>query len=120
MPPWITTGSGLQYYDSRKNYGVEVSIGQTATVHYIIALTLEGLEDGTWIDNSWTRESAVSFKVGAGEVIKGADEAIQGMRVASERRMIIPPDLGFGNRAVSNRIPQHATLFCEIYLVAVK
>lgn len=74
------------------------------------------LEDGTEFDAA----SKFAFTLGAGEVIKGWDEGIEGMRVGGERRLTIPPKLGYGKRGSPPEIPPDATLVFDVELLAVK
>lgn len=114
-----TTKSGLQYYDFRRSDGAIISEGQQATVHYRVALSADQIDDGPWIDDSWQRNEPISFRLGAGEVIKGIDEGLPGMRIAGERVLIIPPHLAFDTKGVPGRVPPGAILTFCIYLVTI-
>ena len=114
-----TLGSGLQYFDYRHSDGALVGLGSQVRVHYQVTLDLQSVGKGPWVDDSWKRESPVTFVIGAGQVIKGVDEGIVGMRVASERCLIIPPGLAFADRGVPDRIPPNTTLAFQLYVVMI-
>jgi FKBP-type peptidyl-prolyl cis-trans isomerase len=95
--------------------GAEATAGKTVTVNYVGMLP-----DGTVFDASANHGQAFSFTLGAGQVIKGWDQGIQGMKVGGKRQLIIPPDLAYGNQAVGGVIPANATLIFEVELVGVQ
>ena len=109
------TDSGLQYTDLEVGTGAEASAGQTVVVHY-----RGTLEDGSQFDASYDRGQPFSFPLGAGRVIKGWDEGVQGMKVGGKRKLVIPPDLGYGARGAGGVIPPNATLIFEVELLEVK
>jgi len=109
------TDSGLQYTDLEVGTGDEASAGQTVVVHY-----RGTLEDGSQFDASYDRGQPFSFPLGAGRVIKGWDEGVQGMKVGGKRKLVIPPDLGYGARGAGGVIPPNATLIFEVELLEVK
>ena len=109
------TDSGLQYTDLEVGTGAEASSGQTVVVHY-----RGTLEDGSQFDASYDRGQPFSFPLGAGRVIKGWDEGVQGMKVGGKRKLVIPPDLGYGARGAGGVIPPNATLIFEVELLEVK
>ncbi len=111
---YVTTESGLKYRDIKIGAGQEVQKGQEVFVHYVGTL-----EDGTKFDSSRDRGKPFSFKLGAGNVIAGWDEGVQGMRVGGIRQLIVPPDLGYGSRSVG-KIPANATLIFEVEVLEVK
>lgn len=111
----ITTDSGLQYVDIVKGTGDSPKTGQTVTVHYTGTL-----ENGTKFDSSRDRNQPFSFKIGVSQVIKGWDEGVLTMKVGGNRKLIIPPDLGYGARGAGGVIPPNATLIFDVELLGVK
>ncbi|MDH7602805.1 MAG: FKBP-type peptidyl-prolyl cis-trans isomerase [Armatimonadota bacterium] len=108
-----TTASGVKYHDLRVGRGALAEPNCRVTVHY------KGwLKDGTLFDSSLTRGEPYTFTLGTGEVIRGWDEGIRGMRVGGVRQLIVPPKLGYGGKAVG-RIPPNSTLYFEVQLLAV-
>ncbi|NNJ12713.1 FKBP-type peptidyl-prolyl cis-trans isomerase [Chloroflexales bacterium ZM16-3] len=112
---YTTTASGLKYYDFVVGDGAEATAGKTAVVHYTGWLT-----DGTMFDSSLNRGQTFPFPVGAGQVIKGWDEGVAGMRVGGKRQLLIPSTLGYGANGAGGVIPPNATLIFEVELVDVK
>ena len=110
----ISTVKGLEVYDEQVGTGAEVKNGQTATVHYVGFLT-----NGTKFDSSVDRKQPFPFVVGAGQVIKGWDLGLVGMKVGGVRRLVISPDLAYGNQAIGP-IPANSTLVFEVQLLDVK
>jgi len=111
---YIKTSSGLIILDQIIGGGIEARNGQIVTVNYTGIL-----EDGTQFDTSFGR-APFSFPLGAGRVIKGWDEGVAGMKIGGKRKLIIPPELGYGSRGAGNVIPPNATLIFEIDLIEVK
>ena len=109
------TASGLRITDLEVGTGAEASSGQTVVVHY-----RGTLEDGSQFDASYDRGTPFSFPLGAGRVIKGWDEGVQGMKVGGKRKLVIPPELGYGARGAGGVIPPNATLIFEVELLEVK
>ena len=110
----ITTASGLVYEELAVGDGAEASPGQQVTVHYTGWLT-----DGTRFDSSKDRNDPFVFGLGEGEVIKGWDEGVTGMKVGGKRKLTIPPQLGYGARGAGGVIPPDATLVFEVELLGV-
>ncbi len=112
---YVTTASGLKYLDLVEGTGVTPKPGQTVEVHYIGTL-----EDGTKFDSSRDRGTPFSFKIGAGQVIKGWDEGLSTMQMGGRRQLVIPPDLGYGSRGAGGVIPPNSTLIFDVELLGVK
>ena len=111
----VTTPSGLKYVDLVEGTGPSPRQGQTAVVHYTGTLT-----NGTKFDSSVDRGQPLSFPLGAGRVIKGWDEGVATMKVGGKRRLIIPPELGYGPMGSPPNIPGNATLLFDVELLEVK
>ena len=114
----MTTADGLKYIDVKVGTGPEAK-GKTATVHYTGWLYENGAK-GKKFDSSVDRGEPFDFRVGAGQVIKGWDEGVAGMKVGGKRTLIIPPQLGYGARGAGGVIPPNATLMFDVELLAVK
>jgi len=110
----ITTASGLVYEELTLGDGAEASPGRQVTVHYTGWLT-----NGTKFDSSKDRNEPFVFGLGQGQVIKGWDEGVTGMRVGGKRKLTIPPQLGYGARGAGGVIPPGATLVFEVELLGV-
>ena len=109
-----TTSSGLQFEDLIIGSGATAKAGQFVTVHYTGWLT-----NGKKFDSSKDRNDPFKFDLGAGMVIRGWDEGVQGMQVGGVRKLTIPPELGYGARGAGGVIPPNATLVFEVELLAV-
>jgi FKBP-type peptidyl-prolyl cis-trans isomerase FkpA len=116
--PMITTESGLQYEDTVAGGGATAGAGQRVTVHYTGWLWRDGAKGGKF-DSSKDRNDPFDFHLGAGQVIRGWDEGVQGMKVGGTRVLIIPPQLGYGARGAGGVIPPNATLMFEVELLSV-
>lgn len=111
----ITMDNGLKIQDLRVGTGSEAKSGYAVAVNY-----LGTLENGTKFDSSYDRDQPFQFMLGAGEVIKGWDIGVVGMKVGGKRKLIIPPALGYGERGAGSMIPSNATLIFEVELLAVQ
>ena len=101
--------------DTKVGTGDEAVTGKSVSVHYTGWLT-----DGTKFDSSKDRKEPFSFQLGAGQVIKGWDQGVAGMKVGGIRKLTIPPELGYGARGAGGLIPPNATLVFEVELLDVK
>lgn len=111
----ITTPSGLQYIDIKEGNGESPRQGKTVIVHYTGTL-----ENGKKFDSSKDRNQPFSFKIGVGQVIKGWDEGVMSMKVGGQRKLVIPPELGYGARGAGGVIPPNATLIFDVELLEIK
>lgn len=114
-----TTDSGLQYEDTTVGSGAEAKAGQHVTVHYTGWLRNDDGSTGAKFDSSKDRNDPFQFSLGAGQVIRGWDEGVQGMKVGGSRRLTIPASLGYGARGAGGVIPPNATLIFDVDLLAV-
>jgi FKBP-type peptidyl-prolyl cis-trans isomerase FkpA len=110
-----TTASGLQYWDIVVGTGATAVAGNTVKVHYTGFLT-----NGKKFDSSHDRDEPFSFPLGAGQVIKGWDEGVAGMKVGGKRQLRIPPELGYGASGAGGAIPPNATLIFDVELLEVE
>ncbi|MEP7300327.1 MAG: FKBP-type peptidyl-prolyl cis-trans isomerase [Caldimonas sp.] len=111
-----TTASGLQYDDIQPGTGKQAEAGRPVSVHYTGWLYADGVK-GTKFDSSKDRNDPFEFDLGAGHVIKGWDEGVQGMLEGGTRILVIPPELGYGARGAGGAIPPNATLMFEVELL---
>ena len=109
------TESGLRYVDVSKGQGEEASAGRSATVHYTGWLT-----NGKKFDSSRDRNEPFSFTIGAQQVIAGWDEGVSGMQVGGRRKLVIPPELGYGAAGAPPDIPPNSILVFDVELMDVK
>ena len=114
----ITTPSGLQYEDTSVGSGAEARAGQQVSVHYTGWLYNDGVR-GMKFDSSKDRDDPFEFGLGGGEVIRGWDEGVQGMKVGGIRLLVVPAALGYGARGAGSVIPPNATLLFEVELLAI-
>ena len=116
-----TTPSGLQYDDTAIGNGATAQAGNKVTVHYTGWLYDPTANNGRGrkFDSSKDRSDPFKFNLGAGSVIRGWDEGVQGMQVGGTRVLRIPPELGYGARGAGGAIPPNATLVFEVELLAV-
>ncbi len=106
--PIQTTVTGLRYIEEVVGDGADMQAGKTVAVHYTGWLT-----NGNKFDSSRDRGQPFTFPLGGGRVIKGWDEGVQGMKVGGKRRLLVPPDLGYGARG-TGPIPANATLIFDV------
>jgi peptidylprolyl isomerase len=109
-----TTSSGLQYEDVKVGAGPSPEKGKKVTVHYTGTLT-----NGSKFDSSRDRGQPFSFTIGVGQVIKGWDEGVMSMKVGGQRKLKIPANLAYGNRAVGGVIPANSELLFDVELISV-
>jgi FKBP-type peptidyl-prolyl cis-trans isomerase len=112
----------LQSSDLKAGTGPAIQSGQTAVVQYTGWLYSESAPEhkGTKFDSSRDRNEPFSFPLGAGQVIPGWDQGVVGMQVGGQRRLVIPPELGYGSRGAGGVIPPNATLVFDVELVAIQ
>ncbi|HEV2336888.1 MAG TPA: FKBP-type peptidyl-prolyl cis-trans isomerase [Stellaceae bacterium] len=110
---------GLKYTDTTVGTGAEATKGKKVSVHYTGWLYNNGAK-GAKFDSSLDRGQPFSFALGAGQVIRGWDEGVAGMKVGGKRTLIIPPDLGYGARGAGGVIPPNATLTFDVELLGVQ
>ena len=114
-PALTTTASGLQFADLLVGSGAEAVAGKAVSVDYT-----GWLIDGKKFDSSRDRGRPFEFDLGRGQVIKGWDEGVAGMRVGGVRKLVIPPPLGYGATPRGEGIPANATLIFEVELLDVR
>ena len=115
----IMTSSGLEYEDTSVGNGAEAKAGDHVSVHYTGWLRNDDGSAGSKFDSSKDRKKPFQFSLGAGHVIKGWDEGVQGMKIGGTRTLIIPASLGYGARGAGGAIPPNATLIFEVELLGV-
>jgi peptidylprolyl isomerase len=108
--------SQLEVTDVLAGEGDEATPGQTAIVHYVGVAYSSGEE----FDASWNRGEPFAFPLGAGHVIAGWDRGVVGMKVGGRRRLVIPPDLGYGDRGAGSAIAPGETLIFVVDLIEVR
>ena len=109
-----TTPDGLQYWDIKAGTGATAASGQKVTVNYTGWLT-----SGKQFDSS-VGKKPFTFTLGAGQVIKGWDEGVAGMKVGGKRQLRIPPELAYGSRGAAGVIPPYSTLIFDVELLGVQ
>ena len=107
--------SGLWYTDVAVGQGAEAAPGRTVRVHYTGWLT-----DGTKFDSSRDRGEPFAFTLGAGQVISGWDEGVKGMKVGGRRKLVLPPQLAYGEGGAPPAIPPGATLVFDVEVLEVQ
>ena len=94
--------------------GATAEAGQDVVVHYTGRIA-----DGVRFDSSYARQDPLDFALGAGDVIKGWDQGLPGMKVGGKRKLTIPPELAYGEHGLAGIIPPHATLVFEVELLEI-
>jgi len=117
-PEWVTNESGLKWRDWVVGEGDEAKKGNKVSVHYTGWLWEDG-KKGTKFDSSHDRAQAFEFPLGYGRVIKGWDEGVAGMKIGGTRELLIPANLGYGDRGAGKVIPPGATLLFKVELLGV-
>lgn len=112
---FYTSSTGLKFKDVTKGEGPRPRAGQTVVVHYTGWLT-----NGQKFDSSVDRGQPFEFVLGSGKVIKGWDEGVKGMHIGGQRRLLIPPQLGYGEKGAPGSIPPNAKLLFDIELLSAK
>ncbi len=112
------TDTGLEYEILQEGNGENPRPGQRVTVHYTGWLN-ENNEPGSKFDSSVDRNQPFVFTIGIGQVIKGWDEGVLGMKVGEKRRLFIPSTLGYGARGAGRVIPPHANLIFDVELIKI-
>jgi peptidylprolyl isomerase len=112
---YITTASGLKYFDIVEGDGPSPESGQTVVVHYT-----GWLEDGTKFDSSLDRNQPFTFQLGAGMVISGWDEGVATMKIGGKRQLVVPSELGYGETGAGATIPPGATLIFDVILLDIQ
>ena len=114
MEGYTTTASGLQYLDEKIGDGKVAKAGDTVDVHYTGTLA-----NGKKFDSSRDRNDPFVFPLGQGKVIKGWDEGVAGMKEGGKRKLIIPANLGYGERGAPPTIPPGSVLLFDVELLKV-
>jgi peptidylprolyl isomerase len=114
-PRTVVLPDGLKYVDLKVGSGPLPAPGQTVRVHYVGRLL-----DGTKFDSSRDRHQPFEFALGEGRVIPGWDEGVKTMRVGGRRKLIVPPQLAYGDQGAGDKIPPNATLVFDIELLGVE
>jgi FKBP-type peptidyl-prolyl cis-trans isomerase len=113
-PQEVVMPSGLKYVDLTVGTGTIAEPGMNVSVHYTGWLT-----DGTKFDSSLDRGQPITFRLGAGQVVRGWDEGIAGMRVGGKRKLTVPPELGYGPGG-RGPIPPNSTMLFDVELISVR
>jgi FKBP-type peptidyl-prolyl cis-trans isomerase len=113
--PMTTPSSALKAEDERVGTGVEAKVGDSITVNYLGTLV-----DGTKFDSSYDSGKPFTLTLGVGQVIKGWDQGLLGMKVGGKRKLTIPAELAYGDRSPSLKIPANSTLVFEVELLSVR
>ena len=113
-PPEGAAPTDLEIIDLAEGDGAEATSGSTVSVHYVGVAHSSGEE----FDASYNRGAPLDFRLGVGQVISGWDQGVQGMKVGGRRKLVIPPDLGYGSRGAGNAIKPGETLIFVCDLVS--
>jgi len=116
---YIKTPSGLEYKDLKVGSGMEARLGETAVIHFVGWLNDNG-QRGKEIFNSRKQKKRVSFQIGTDKVMQGWNEGVIGMQTGGTRMLRIPPELGYGAKAIDDVVPPHAYLIFIIELLELK
>jgi FKBP-type peptidyl-prolyl cis-trans isomerase FkpA len=118
----IADSVGFTKIDVKTGTGKKAILGKTVNVHYTGWLFDRSTSDnkGKKFDSSRDRPGNFTFPLGAGRVIKGWDQGVQGMKVGGQRTLIIPSSMGYGARGAGNIIPPNATLIFDVELMGVQ
>lgn len=116
---FIATPGGLEYKDLKVGSGMEARLGETAVIHFVGWLNDHG-QPGKEIFNSRKEKKPVAFKIGTDKVMQGWNEGVLGMQAGGTRMLRIPPELGYGAKAIDNVVPSHAHLIFIIELLELK
>jgi len=115
----VTTPTGLKYEDTKVGTGAEAKAGSKVSVHYTGWLDNNG-KRGKKFDSSLDRGRPFVFNLGAGQVIRGWDEGVAGMKIGGKRTLMIPSVLGYGARGAGSDIPPNADLIFDVELLRVQ
>lgn len=115
LGPEVKSKTGLRYLVFKKGKGAVAKKGSHVYVHYTGTL-----ENGRKFDSSRDRGVPIDFKLGSGMVIQGWDEGLEGMKVGERRKLIIPPELGYGERGFGQLIPPQSTLVFDVEMVKIE
>lgn len=107
--------SGLQIEDIKIGQGKEAKVGDRVTIHYI-----GRIEDGRIFESSYQRKKPFTFTIGKKETILGLDIGVEGMREGGKRKIIIPPNLAYGEGGVRGQVPPNAVVIFEVELIKVE
>jgi len=110
----VKTDSGLRYWDIKVGTGAVAKDGSHVKVHYTGWFTT-----GKKFDSSVDAHKPFEFTIGKGDVIKGWDEGVTGMKVGGKRQLRIPPELAYGERGYPGAVPANATLIFDVQLLGV-